>query len=67
MKKDYENQAQRRARKVNDIKGMFYRRLAEEDKKPMDERMNLMDLYEEVAYPFYLSATEIRHIIAGRR
>jgi len=67
MKKDYELQAQRRARKVKDIQSMFNRRLAEENKKPKEDRLKTMDLYEEVAYHFYLSSTEIRHIIAGRR
>ena len=67
MTRNYELQAQRRARKIADIKELYYRRLAEENKKPVEERMKLMDLYEEVAYHFYLSDTEIRAIIAGRR
>jgi len=65
--RNYEDQAQRRARKVADIKEMFYRRLSEENQKPIEERMKLMALYEEVAYRFYLSEKEIRDIIAGRR
>ena len=65
--KNYEEQAQRHARKIADIKTMFYRRMAEEGKKRRDERMKTMDIYEEVGYAFYLSATEIREIIAGRR
>ena len=67
MKRNNELQAQRRARKINAIKEMFYQRLAEEDKKPKGERMRTMDIYEEVAYWFYLSEKEIRDIIAGRR
>ena len=63
---NYEDQAQRRARKVADIKEMFYRRLSEENQKPIEERMKLMAIYEEVAYWFYLSEKEIRDIIAGR-
>ena len=67
MTRNYELQAQRRARKIADIKEMYYRRLAEENKKPEEERMKLMEIYEEVAYSFYMSQTEIREIIAGRR
>ena len=67
MARNYEAQAARRARKVNDIRSMFGRRLAEENKKPDGERKSTMDIYEEVADAFYLSATEIREIIAGRR
>ena len=67
MTRNYELQAQRRARKIADIKEMYYCRLAEENKKPEDERMKLMDIYEEVAYHFYLSDTAVRAIIAGRR
>ena len=67
MARNYEAQAERRARKVNDIRSMFDRRMAEENKKPDEERKSTMDIYEEVAYAFYLSQTEIRHIIAGRR
>ena len=33
MKRNYELQAQRRARKIADIKQIFYNRLAEENKK----------------------------------
>ena len=67
MKRDYEAQAARRARKVNDIRSMFARRMVEENKKPDGERKTTMEIYEEVAYAFYLSQTEIREIIAGRR
>lgn len=59
MKKNYEEQAQRRARKVNDIKTMFYQLTR--------QGMRNMEAYERVGYYFYMSATEIRHIIAGRR
>jgi len=65
--RNYEDQAERRLRKVNDIKTMFWKRCAEEEKKPKEERLGRMALYEEVAYPFYMSPTEIREIIAGRR
>lgn len=57
--KNYEDQAQRRARKVNDIKQMFY--------QLTQQGMPNMEAYEQVGYHFYLSETEIRHIIAGRR
>ena len=57
--KDYEEQAQRRARKVADIKEMFQRLT--------NEGMSYMKAYQQVGYHFYLSETEIRHIIAGRR
>ena len=59
MKKNYEEQAQRRVRKVNDIKTMFYQLIR--------NGMRNMEAYEQVGYHFYMSATEIRHIIAGRR
>ena len=67
MHKNYEDQAERRLRKVDDIKAMFWKRSAEEEKKPKEERMSLMEIYDEVGYAFYLSPTEIREIIAGRR
>ena len=54
MKRNNENQAQRLARKVADIKAMFYFRMAEENRKPLSERLKTMDLYEEVAYRFYI-------------
>ena len=63
--RNYEDQAERRLRKVNDIKAMFWKRLAEEQKK--ENGLGRMAVYEEVAYQFYMSPTEIRHIIAGRR
>ena len=59
MRKDYEIQAQRRARKVADIKEMFYRLT--------QQGVPNMEAYERVGWHFYLSETEIRHIIAGRR
>ncbi len=65
--KNYEDQAERRLRKVNDIKAMFWKRCSEEEKKDPKERMIIMEIYDEVGYCFYLSADEIRHIIAGRR
>jgi hypothetical protein len=63
--RNFEEQAQRRLRKVNDIKAMFWKRLAEEQKK--ENGMGRMAIYQEVADCFYLSEAEIRHIIAGRR
>ena len=57
--KNYEDQAQRRLRKVNDIKTMFW--------SLTKQGMPNMTAYEQVGYRFYMSATEIRHIIAGRR
>ena len=57
--KNYEEQAQRRARKVNDIKTMYWTLIR--------QGMPNMKAYEQVGYHFYMSATEIRHIIAGRR
>ena len=59
MKKDYELQAQRRARKVQDIKTMF--------QQLTNQGVPNMEAYERVGWYFYLSETEIRHIIAGRR
>ena len=63
--RNYEEQSQRRARKVNDIKTMFWTRCAEEERK--EHGKGKMAVYEEVAYHFYMSPTEIREIIAGRR
>lgn len=54
-----EDQAQRRARKVHDIKQMFYQLTR--------QGVPNMEAYEQVGYCFYLSEAEIRHIIAGRR
>lgn len=59
MNRNNEEQAERRARKVRDIKTMFYGLLAAGTKT--------MQAYEKVAYHFYLSEKEIRDIIAGRR
>ena len=38
--RNYEDQAQRRARKVADIKEMFYRRLSEENRRERSARGN---------------------------
>lgn len=65
--RNYEDQAQRRARKVADIKAKFATLWAEENKKPKEEQVGVMEIYKAVAYDFYLSPTEIREIIAGRR
>jgi len=65
MTKNYEDQAERRLRKVNDIKTKFWKRLAEEQKK--EDGLGRMAIYREIADQFYLSESEIRHIIAGRR
>ena len=61
MINDYlESAAERRARRNNDIKTMFYQ-LTRHGNMPN------MVAYELVGYHFYMSASEIRHIIAGRR
>ena len=60
MYKNNEDQAERRLRKVNAIKAMFYQ-LTQHGGMPN------MEAYEQVGYHFYISATEVRHIIAGRR
>ena len=62
--RNYEDQAQR---KVADIKAKFATLWAEENKKPKEEQVGVMEIYKAVAYDFYLSPTEIREIIAGRR
>jgi len=61
MINDYlESTAERRARRNKDIKTMFYQ-LTQHGGTPN------MEAYERVGYHFYMSASEIRHIIAGRR
>lgn len=40
--KNYEDQAERRLRKVNDIKTMFWKRSSKEEKKDPKERMTII-------------------------
>ena len=54
-----ESTAERRARRNNDIKQLF-------QQLTIQENMPFMDAYEAVGYVFYLSAEQIRQIIAGR-
>ncbi|MCR5504255.1 MAG: hypothetical protein K6E94_01580 [Elusimicrobiaceae bacterium] len=54
-----ESTAERRARRINDIKQLFYQ-------LTITEGMPFMEAYEAVGYQFYLSAEQIRQIIAGR-
>ena len=52
-----ESTAERRARRNNDIKTLFQSLTIEED-------LPFMEAYEAVGYQFYLSAAEIRRILA---
>ena len=54
-----ESTAERRARRNNDIKALFQHLVVEEG-------FSFMDAYEAVGYHFYLSAEQIRQIIADR-
>ena len=54
----YESAEQRKARRNRDIKTMFQHLV-------IDEGMHCMDAYEIVGYHFYLSACEIRRIMAA--
>ena len=54
-----ESTAERKARKHNDIKTLF-------QKLTIEENMPFMEAYEAVGYHFYLSAGQIRDILAGR-
>lgn len=56
---ELESTAERRVRRNNDIKTLFY-------KLTIEEGMSFMDTYEAVGYHFYLSSEQIRQIIAGR-
>jgi len=56
---ELESTAERRARRNNDIKQLFYQ-------LTIEENMSFMQAYEAVGYVFYLSAEQIRQIIAGR-
>ena len=55
----YESTAERRARRNKDIK-LFFQYLV------VNRHMSCMDAYEVVGYHFYISAEQIRQIIAGR-
>ena len=55
-----ESTAERRARRNNDIKTLFY-------KLTIEEGFSFMDAYEAVGYQFYLSAGQIRDILAHRK
>ena len=55
-----ESTAERRARRNRDIKALFLHLTAEEG-------FSFMDAYEAVGYQFYLSAGQIRDILARRR
>lgn len=54
-----ESTAERRARRNRDIKVLFQQLVVEED-------FSCMEAYEAVGYRFYLSAEQIRQIIARR-
>ena len=56
---ELESTAERRARRNNDIKTLFFQ-------LTIEEGMSFMDAYEAVGYHFYLSSEQIRQIIAGR-
>ena len=56
----YESTAERRTRRNNDIK-MFFQYLV------VERHMSCMDAYEVVGYHFYLSAGQIRDILAHRK
>ena len=56
---ELESTAERRARRNNDIKNLFYQ-------LTIEEGMSFMEAYEAVGYAFYLSSEQIRQIIAGR-
>ena len=54
-----ESTAERRARRNSDIKTLF-------QQLTIEEGMSFMEAYEAVGYRFYLSAEQIRQIIARR-
>ena len=54
-----ESTAERRARRNRDIKALF-------QQLTVEEGFSFMDAYEIVGYRFYLSAEQIRQIIARR-
>lgn len=55
-----ESTAERRARRNNDIKTLF-------QSLTIEEGMPFMEAYEAVGYQFYLSAGQVRDILARRR
>ena len=58
MHYELESTAERRARRNNDIKTLFFQ-------LTIEEGFSFMDAYEAVGYRFYLSAAEIRRILAA--
>ena len=57
---ELESTAERRARRNNDIKHLF-------QQLTLEGGMSFMDAYEAVGYVFYLSAGQIRDILAHRK
>ena len=55
-----ESTAERKARRNKDIKTMF-------QYLTIQQNMPFMEAYEVVGYHFYLSAGQIRDILAGRK
>ena len=55
-----ESTAERRARRDNDIKALF-------QQLTIQENLPFMEAYEAVEYQFYLSAGQIRDILAHRK
>ena len=55
-----ESTAERKARRNKDIKTMFLQ-------LTIQQNMPFMQAYEVVGYHFYLSAGQIRDILAGRK
>ena len=55
-----ESTAERRARRDNDIKALF-------QQLTIQENLPFMEAYEAVGYQFYLSAGQIRDILAHRK
>lgn len=53
-----ESTAERRARRNSDIKTLF-------QQLTIEEGMSFMEAYEAVGYRFYISAAEIRRILAS--
>ena len=51
--------AERRTRRNNDIKHLF-------QQLTIEENLSFMEAYEAVGYVFYLSAAEIRRILATK-
>ncbi|MBQ2067859.1 MAG: hypothetical protein IJV61_02650 [Paludibacteraceae bacterium] len=57
---ELESTAERRARRDNNIKQLFYQ-------LTIEENMSFMQAYEAVGYVFYLSGGQIRDILAQRK